>query len=620
MPDPFSVSTTLAVPVWAVIALALALFVLLIWAALPLLSKPVASRWPFANPDANALLAAMVILGTLLFLGAVGAAFTVLLHTFRVTETGGAGPNLGAGALIAALLGAPFLIWGTVLKHQTVRYQKEGHMTDRIAKAVEMLGAEKTVKEYHIADDGTPVAVERTTPNLEVRIGAILSLERIAQDSTTHDKGRDHVRVMEVLCAYVRENSPANTAQDHPFGAWKPLNRHSTTIEQLMHSDRCRERFGGDEQMGKIEKWVTETLREPREDIQKAMRVLGRRTAEQRLVEASWPKPPNHDTIWPFDIPCPRLNDHPREAALSIDNLRDFEERLDAWRANIEAYSGYRIDLRETNLQCADFSAMRSDRSDSMFSGALFEGARLEGADFWRSLLHGANLSHARLECANFLEAKLNGASLQQATMEGATLDHAEIIGALLHKAHLNGSSISQARLESAIFSSANMECAFLNWSRLEGSDLGDSKGYSSSFEAVRMEFANLSTAILVGADFLSARLEGLTANMTDLRDADLSFVQVNQNTDLHGALLGNTILRSGDFSLSEIPVESLEHCFGDSSVTLPYGVVTPEHWPSYRLDDDSFESEIFRWRSNPADYTPPPDPAQTRGHPLPKP
>jgi hypothetical protein len=40
-----------------------------------------------------------------------------------------------------------------------------------------------------------------TEPNIEVRIGAILSLERIAQDSTRYDNGRDHVRVMEILCA-----------------------------------------------------------------------------------------------------------------------------------------------------------------------------------------------------------------------------------------------------------------------------------------------------------------------------------------------------------------------------------------------------------------------------------
>jgi hypothetical protein len=200
-------------------------------------------------------------------------------------------PGLGLGALLAALLGAPFVIWGTWLKYQTVRYQKEGHITDRINKAVEQLGAEKkvdrigrpvtiwmgeveeyeatgdaarslmekprtkvepkawkglegaieqafdkqdlhlvrtwssqrTVIEYKgealvlakdeiVGSEGTWNVFSETVPNLEVRIGAILSLERIAQDSTIHDKGRDHVRVMEILCAYVRENAP-NTSE-----------------------------------------------------------------------------------------------------------------------------------------------------------------------------------------------------------------------------------------------------------------------------------------------------------------------------------------------------------------------------------------------------------------------
>jgi len=74
----------------------------------------------------------------LLFVLAIIAAFAVLFQLVF----GGGEVTFGAGALITALLGAPFLIWGTVLKHQTVMFQKEGHMTDRINKAVEQLGAE----------------------------------------------------------------------------------------------------------------------------------------------------------------------------------------------------------------------------------------------------------------------------------------------------------------------------------------------------------------------------------------------------------------------------------------------------------------------------------------------
>lgn len=156
-----------------------------------------APNWRVARP----LGIAVSVAAFLLVLFALVAAVMTLKRS--IAGGGDAMAGLGASGLIVALLGAPFLVWSTILKHQTVRFTKEGHMTDRINKAVEQLGAEKTVKS--VGKDGS--TVEETKPNIEVRIGAILSLERIAQDSTIHDKGRDHVRVMEILCAYVRENA-----------------------------------------------------------------------------------------------------------------------------------------------------------------------------------------------------------------------------------------------------------------------------------------------------------------------------------------------------------------------------------------------------------------------------
>lgn len=221
-------------------------------------------NWRVARPLGSFIAVAL----TLLFILALIAAFAVIFHTIGTATSGTKeGINLGAGALVAAMLGAPFVVWGTFLKYQTVRYQKEGHITDRINKAVEQLGAEKTVKYHYIGKSGNlrfrpklnpetgkeeedfnnPVFVEETVPNIEVRIGAILSLERIAQDSTRYDNGRDHVRVMEILCAYVRGNAPVNST--------------------------------------KPEEHETEE-RKPRIDIQTLFDVLKRRTDEQIAIEA----------------------------------------------------------------------------------------------------------------------------------------------------------------------------------------------------------------------------------------------------------------------------------------------------------------------------------------------
>lgn len=305
-----------------------------------------APRWWVARPLGPLV---SVLLAILLVL-AVVAAFAVLLHTVAMARSGASeGINLGAGALIVALLGAPFLIWSTVLKHQTLRYQKEGHITDRINKAVEQLGAEKDISrvmrnvrytvdgQEHVElegkDERLPLpaeatdvtrgdweVVKRTVPNIEVRIGAILSLERIAQDSTRYDRGRDHVRVMEILCAYVRENAPA-----------KNLDATPTPFK----------------------------TKKPRQDIQIALTVIKRRSAEQAAIEK--------------------------------------EQR-------------YRVDLRETDLDGCDLS-------NGDFTGALFWRSRLEGASLKGANLTGSDFSGSLMNYVDFFDSQLRGTVLNEITV-----------------------------------------------------------------------------------------------------------------------------------------------------------------------------------------------------------
>ncbi|WP_244641178.1 hypothetical protein, partial [Allosediminivita pacifica] len=185
------------------------------------------------------------------------------------------------GALISAPL-ALIRVWTT--ERQT-RTAEQGHMTDRISKAVEQLGTEKTVK---VIEEGE--SVEKTLPNIEVRIGGLLSLERIAQDSVTYDRGRDHVRVMEILCAYVRENAPASTARDdNPRYVWEAalakaeeelskdiedkVQRHSEALE-LAHQ-RTGLKPSDLEWGGAATDWAA-SLPKPRQDIQISVSILGR--------------------------------------------------------------------------------------------------------------------------------------------------------------------------------------------------------------------------------------------------------------------------------------------------------------------------------------------------------
>ena len=79
--------------------------------------------------------------------------------------------TLGAGLLAAGAL---------LFTARNFILSREGQVTDRYTKAIEQLGSDK----------------------LDVRIGGIYALERIARDSA-----RDHPVVMEVLTAFIREHS-----------------------------------------------------------------------------------------------------------------------------------------------------------------------------------------------------------------------------------------------------------------------------------------------------------------------------------------------------------------------------------------------------------------------------
>ncbi len=86
--------------------------------------------------------------------------------------------TLGAGIFAAGAL--IFTAQNYRVARRTLEVTEQGQVTDRYTKAIEQLGSDK----------------------LDVRIGGIYALERVARDSP-----RDHPTVMEVLAAFIREHS-----------------------------------------------------------------------------------------------------------------------------------------------------------------------------------------------------------------------------------------------------------------------------------------------------------------------------------------------------------------------------------------------------------------------------
>ena len=129
----------------------------------------------------------------------------------------------------------------TAAAERTTNAAEQGLITDRINTAVTGLGVEKTVKQT--ASDGN--VTENTDANIEVRLGAVYALERISQDSD-----RDHIQIMEILCAYIRTNAPWDMDTDAPWDPETPT-----------------------------------PFKKPRADIQAALTVIGRRAPDKIALE-----------------------------------------------------------------------------------------------------------------------------------------------------------------------------------------------------------------------------------------------------------------------------------------------------------------------------------------------
>jgi Pentapeptide repeats (8 copies) len=219
---------------------------------------------------------------------------------------------------------------------------QDKQITERFAKAIEQLGNEK----------------------IEVRLGAIYTLERIAKDSKD-----DHWTIMEVLTAFVRENASLKKNEEKAEKA-KPLIK-SEEIEQKPKL---------------------------KTDIQAALTVIGRRNPKNDAIN-QWLDLRN------IDIRGADLTEVEMQGANLMEaNLQwvVFEEaklqgaffsranlrRAELWEANLQ-----NAVFKEANLQKA--SLMDANLQDADLEGADLEGANLDGANLKEAFLIGANLSEA---------------------------------------------------------------------------------------------------------------------------------------------------------------------------------------------------------------------------------
>lgn len=140
---------------------------------------------------ARSWLAAQVVLWRLVGVAAAGAvliAVVVVLPTWQVYWAFEAGLDSERQVLedqyrrtVVQIVGGLALLTGLYLTYRRIRATEEGQITERFTRAIEQLASEK----------------------LEIRLGGIYALERIAWDSR-----RDYRTCMQVLCAFVRHQKP----------------------------------------------------------------------------------------------------------------------------------------------------------------------------------------------------------------------------------------------------------------------------------------------------------------------------------------------------------------------------------------------------------------------------
>ena len=280
------------------------------------------------------VLSALVILAVLVAFKMLIAAYSA--NGGSTENTSLALSSLGLGALVVALLSAPFVIWRSWVAHKDYKVKEQGHITDRINKAVEGLGAEKIVKQ---AEGAT--TKEFTQPNLEVRIGAIYALERIAQDSL-----RDHIQIMEVLSAYIRENAPISSALSHE------------ALDNLEHVA-------------------------PRVDIQAVLSVIGRRKQQQIKLEenANYTIDLNDTCLQGADLS--KLNFS--RVFLSFSDLGRSILAETQFHGLIGSYGFYRINLaRAVCVRCSfkNLEVAYANFADTILKNSRFQNVKLSSIQF----------------------------------------------------------------------------------------------------------------------------------------------------------------------------------------------------------------------------------------------
>ncbi|MDW5551071.1 pentapeptide repeat-containing protein [Methanosarcina sp.] len=302
-------------------------------------------------------------------------------------------------------LGGIAVIIGLIFTYQKILTLKDGQVTERFTRAVDQLG----------------------NPTIEIKLGGIYALERIANESKD-----DYWPIMEILTAYVRKNSSIETVRNKKTMRLMDTQANESTTSKVSEAQKI-------------------SL-----DIQVVLAVLGRRKYAFNYGESEQLNLSNTD-LNHVEISGINL------AGVNLAGANLMEANLKGTNLTEAHFEG--AYLNKTNLE-------RADLTEVHLEGADLTGAHLTKADMRWAHLEGVNLTEAYLEGADLTNAHLEGADLTNAHLEGAYLTKAHLERAYLTKANLEKANLTEANFTKADLTEANLSGTYLKWANLTEADL----------------------------------------------------------------------------------------------------------------------------------------------------
>lgn len=341
------------------------------------------------------------------------------------------------GLLIAGFVGLLFL--GVRAKAQSVSARsaqrqadlaEKGHITERYIKAIDQLGATH--------GDGKP--------NLEVRLGGIYGLERVA-----HESDDLYQQIIEVLTAYVRTNAIDPLAEYH---------------ESKLTADFVEEKQAG-----------------LKADVQAVITVLGRRKKME--------------------------NEKPMDFSYAYLPLYNFEggnfseanfRRANCWGANFSETDCSRVVFVETRCEKARFKSAKC--RNALFNAADCRSANFKGAD-----CTDVRFTEADCTKANFTKSTCKNSDFSLSTCTKAVFTTAYCKGANFVRGNFQGAMFASSNLTDASFfmsdcTKANFIAAICKKTIFTNSNIGSANFKGVNIKYIVWEGVNFSLANVPPTDF----------------------------------------------------------------------------------------------------------------------